>query len=140
MRLTWKDLWATVTIAAVVASYAVYLNGTATWLLSSARGTAALVLLLGAIGCGFGAAADLYLAEKSRMTMTFTAIASTLGMLALAAAAGALITGSSVVLAFEVGTVVALWLLATVRHAITRPIAPAAPQSRDHHEVITRNG
>jgi hypothetical protein len=45
----------------------------------------------------------------------------------------ALITASTVALAVLVAATLALWLVATARHAITRP---AAPGSRDAHEVL----
>jgi hypothetical protein len=50
MRLTWKDAVSTVFMAAVVVIYVAFLNSTTAWLISSARGTAAAVLVLGFVG------------------------------------------------------------------------------------------
>jgi hypothetical protein len=59
MRLTWKDAFSTVFMAAIVIIYVAFLNSTTAWLISSARGTAATVLVLGIVGgCGMSAAAE----------------------------------------------------------------------------------
>jgi hypothetical protein len=59
MKLTWKDVTSTVFMAAIVVIYAAFLNSTTAWLISSARGTAAAVLVLGIVGgCGMSAAAE----------------------------------------------------------------------------------
>ncbi len=56
MRLTWKDAVTTVFMGVIVAVYAAFLNGTSLWLISSARGTTAAVLVLGIVGgCALGA-------------------------------------------------------------------------------------
>ena len=46
MRLTWKEAVAMVFLAAIVVICVAFLNSTSAWLISSARGTAAAVLLL----------------------------------------------------------------------------------------------
>ena len=51
MRLTWKDATATLLIGAIVAVYLAFLSGTSLWLISSARGATAAVLVLGIAGC-----------------------------------------------------------------------------------------
>jgi hypothetical protein len=55
-------------------------------------------------------------------------------VVALAAAAAGLAGGSTVALGILVAATGALWLAATVRHAVTAP--PGSPRSRDTHEVI----
>jgi hypothetical protein len=132
MRLTWKDAVATVFMAAIVIIYVAFLNSTTAWLISSARGTAAAVLILGIVGgCGMSAAAEQYQGERAR---AYTSFASALGATALVAGVLALITASTVALAILVAATLALWLVATVRHALTRPGVPGG--SRDTHEVI----
>jgi hypothetical protein len=42
MKLTWKDAIATVFVAVIVVIYAAFLRSTTAWLISSARGCAAL--------------------------------------------------------------------------------------------------
>jgi len=118
MRLTMKDLYATITLVVVVTAYAVHLAGTSTWLLDTTRGTIGLVLVLGAVGCGYGNAAELYLADRTPGVRAYTLLTGALGLTALAAAGYGLITASTVALTVLVGAIAALWLAATVRHAL----------------------
>jgi hypothetical protein len=132
MRLTWKDAVSTVFMAAIVIIYVAFLNSTTAWLISSARGTAAAVLVLGFVGgCAMSAAAELYQGTRAR---TYTSFASVLGVIALAAGVVALITAITVALAIRVVATLALWLAATARHAFTPPAVPGG--GRDTHEVI----
>ena len=132
MRLTWKDAVSTVFMTAIVVIYAAFLGSTTAWLISSVRGTAAAVLVLGMVGgCGMSAAAGQYQDARARL---YASLASVLGATALVAGVTALITGSTVALAILVTATLALWLVATVRHALTPPAAPGG--GRDTHEVI----
>jgi hypothetical protein len=132
MRLTWKDAIATVFMAAIVIIYVAFLNSTTAWLISSARGTAAAVLVLGTVGgCGMSAAAEQYQGKRAQ---AYTSFASVLGATALVAGVIALITASTVALAILVVATLALWLVATMRHAFTPPGVPRG--GRDQHEVI----
>jgi len=108
------DAIATVLAGVIVGVYAGFLSGTSLWLISSARGTTATVLVLG-IGAWvlhllartqFGSAEDLGW------------VAIMLSQVALIAAVIGLITGSTVALAVLVVGAAALWLIATARHAI----------------------
>ncbi len=59
MRLTWKDAVTTLFMGAIVAVYVAFLNGTNLWLISSARGTTAAVMILGLVGgCALSAGAQ----------------------------------------------------------------------------------
>jgi hypothetical protein len=132
MRLTWKDAVSTVFMAVIAGIYVAFLNSSSAWLISSARGTAAAVLVLGIVGgCAMSATAELYQPGQARAYVTF---ASVLGATALVAGVIALITASTVALAILVVATLALWLMATVRHAFT-PRAVSGG-SRDTHEVI----
>ena len=132
MRLTWKDAVSTVFMAAIVVIYVAFLNSTTEWLISSARGTAAAVLVLGIVGgCGMSAAAEQYQGQRAR---AYTSFASVLGATALVAGVIALITASTVALAILVVATLALWLVATARHAFTGPAVPGG--GRHTHEVI----
>ncbi len=135
MRLTWKDAVTTLFIGGIVAVYLAFLNGTSLWLISSARGTTAAVLVLGFVGgCALSTAGDAYTGATSRSARAYAAVASTLGAVALIAAIVGLITAGTVALAILVTATVALWLVATVRHAFTAPRGPA--RGRDTHVVI----
>jgi hypothetical protein len=116
MRLTWKDGVATAVMALVLAVYLLYVSGTDVVFVSSVQGATAAILLLGVIGCGYGAADQLYKATKSTATRFFTVVASTLGATALVAGLIALIFGSGVALTVLFAATAALWLLATARH------------------------
>ena len=132
MRLTWKDAVSTVFMAAIVVIYVAFLNSTTAWLISSARGTAAAVLVLGIVGgCGMSAPAEQYQDKRAR---AYTSVASVLGTTALVAGVIALITASTVALAILVAATLALWLVATVRHALTPRTVPGG--DRDTHEAI----
>ncbi len=132
MRLTWKDAVSTVFMAAIVVIYVAFLNSTTAWLISSARGTAAAVLVLGMVGgCGMSAAAGQDQGKRARAYMSF---ASLLGATALVAGVIALVTASTVALAILVVATLTLWLAATVRHAFTPAAVPGG--GRDTHEVI----
>jgi hypothetical protein len=132
MRLTWKDAVSTVFMATIVVIYIAFLNSTTAWLISSARGTAAAVLVLGIVGgCGMSTAAEQYQGTRAR---AYTSFASVVGAIALVAGVIALITASTVALAILVVATLSLWLVATLRHAFTAPAA--AGGGRDTHEVI----
>jgi hypothetical protein len=135
MGLTWKDGVTTVSMGAIAAVYAAFLHGTDLWLISSARGATLAVLALGIIGgCMLGSVSDLYQGQQSRAVRAWRVIAALCGVVALAAAAAGLAGGSTAALAILVAATGALWLAATVRHAVTAP--PGPPRSRDTHEVI----
>jgi hypothetical protein len=132
MRLTWKDGVSTVFMAAIVVIYIAFVNSTTAWLISSARGTATAVLVLGMIGgCGMSTAAQQYQAVQARPYAGFTSV---VGTTALIAGVVALITASTVALAILVVATLTLWLVATARHAFTPAAAPAG--GRAAHEVI----
>jgi hypothetical protein len=135
MRLTWRDAVATLFVAAIVAVCAAFATGTDLWLISSVRGTTAVVLLLGMGGCTVGAVGDLYRTAQSPATETMTVIASALGAAALIAAVTALITGSAYALTVLATATIAVWLTATIRHLFTAPRREPAT-GRDVHEVI----
>ena len=135
MGLTWKDVVTTAFTGVIAAVYAAFLTGTGAWLISSARGTILVVLVLGMTGgCVLSAAGDLYRGPQSRVVRAWRVIASVLGAVAAAAAVAGLASGCTVALAVLVATTGALWLIATGRHALMAPHGPV--RTRDNHEVI----
>ncbi|MDF5755211.1 hypothetical protein [Spongiactinospora sp. TRM90649] len=134
MRLTWKDAVTTVTMAVITALYVAYVQGVDVLFISGARWTAGAILLLGAAGgCAMGSADELYQGPRTAAVRTYTAIISVVGATALVAALVALITGNAIALAILFYGVAAMWLMATVRHALP---GPTDFSGRDHHEVI----
>lgn len=135
MRLTWKDAVTTVFMAGIVVIYTAFLNGTSWWLISTARGTTTAVLVLGFVGgCLLSSAGDLYTETLTGPASVLRVIASLLGLTALTAGVIGLITTSTIALAVLVGATIALWLVATLRHAFTVRVQPLS--GRDTHEVI----
>jgi hypothetical protein len=126
---------ATVLTGLIVGVYAVFLSGTSRWLISSARGTTAIVLIL-AIGAG----ALYWLARNQSLSARDVgAPATVLGHVALIAAVIALITGSPVALAVLVVGATALWLLTTVRDAsaVIRPKHPEETAPAPRRDKVT---
>jgi predicted Na+-dependent transporter len=115
-----------------------FLSGADVVFISNVRGAATAILLLGMIGCGYGAADELYKATTSRPTQVFMALGTTFGVIALGGALVALIFASEVALGvFFVATAV-LWLIATTRHflGIGRPVTGGTTETRK--EATTR--
>jgi hypothetical protein len=122
-------------VGAIVAAYAAFLDGTSLWLISSARGATAAILVLGFVGgCALSTVGAVHAEARPRSARAFEAIANTFGAVALAAAVIGVITGSTVALAVLVSVAIALWLTATIRHAFTIPGGPGT--GHDGHEVI----
>jgi hypothetical protein len=139
MRLTWKDAVSTLFMGAIVAVYLAFRNGTSLWLISSARGATTAVFILGFVGGCALSAGSLYAGSQPRSAKAFQAIATILGITALAAAIVGLIAASTVALAVLATATLALWLTATIRHAFGIAAWPATPLtptgSCDVHEV-----
>lgn len=135
MGLTWKDGVSTLFMGAIAAIYLTFLHGTGLWLISSARGATAAVLILGMVGgCMLSGAGKLYQEQHSPVVRAWRVIASCCGVAAFAAAVAGLVSGSTVALGILVAATGALWFAAILRHALTVPPGPA--RSRDTHEVI----
>jgi hypothetical protein len=129
MRLTWKDAIATVLTAGIVALYAAFLSGTTLPLVSSPRALAAVFLIVGLTACAVGGTA-LTADMKARWVVY---AGGTLGGIAFIAALITVVTGSGFVLAVLVGTTVALWLMATLRHTFTGPVRADDELLTGHH-------
>jgi hypothetical protein len=131
MRLTGKDAVTTLSTVAIIAVYVAYLRGMDLPLIVGVRGTAAAILVLGTVGgCALSEAGDLYAGTQPLRTRIFTVLASTTGATALVAGLTGMITGSEYALAVLFAATVALWFMATLRHALTGPCQ--APGSPDH--------
>ncbi len=121
MQLTWRDGAATVLAALVVA---VLLAVTQAWswpLLGDYRaGVVALTIL------GFGmCTAGLRVTEASAFTQPLTIVGSVLGVTALGLVIFGLIFGTQALFVALAITVLALWLVTTIDHAM--PAAPERP-------------
>jgi hypothetical protein len=128
MRLTWRDLVAVPFMAAIVAVYAAYLSGADDQLLSSTRGVAATMLVLGlGGGCVLGRAGEVFATGRSRGMRLYAALVGVLGITALVSGFFALVVGDGTALAVLFGTTMGLWVSATARHAVS----PSRPSTLD---------
>jgi hypothetical protein len=98
------------------------------------RGMAVIALVLGFAACSVGASA-------TRNAPVIVTIANVLGPVTLGLGIATLITGNEWLLAGTIGTIVLLWIMATVRHAIygwTTSTTP--PRRRSGHRRVTSRG
>lgn len=139
MKLTWKDLATVPFMLAIIAVYVTHVIGAEGWLLGSTRGNAMTILILGTGGgCALSSAGDVFTrAEKSGLAMrVYAALTGVLGLAALVDGIVALAAGSETALAVLFWSTIALWVLATVRHAVTEP-RPSAADS-EAREILDR--
>lgn len=117
MRLTWKDAGATLLVAAAVAVSVPFLTGAEVPLMAGARPLAAAVFGLGVAACivnGIG----MSIAQLDRVADGWARGLAWLATLAFVALIATLISGDRIALGVLVGTVVLMWLLTSVRHAV----------------------
>jgi hypothetical protein len=108
MSLTRKDLAATVLTTLVVLVFLATHEGWNVWLVGgSHRWAAGMIFLIGSAMCGLGSP------SSDRMTKMFGA----LGLTAFVLAALAVASGSLTPLSLLAADIVALWAIATIRHA-----------------------
>jgi hypothetical protein len=123
MSLTWKDGLATAFVSAAVVLYLLSQGGGTVAGLSGPRALAAAIFALGIGGCYTAKShmEALYgVNGKSRPPLLYVVLVSVLGAVTLVAGIVAISGGSSGPLATLMGAMVALWALATIRHAASR--------------------
>ena len=123
MSLTWKDGLATAFVSAAVVVYLLSQGGGTVAGLSGPRALAVAIFALGIGGCYTAKSAmeDVYgVGGKSRPPLFYVVLVSVLGAVTLVAGIVAISAGSSGPLATLMGAMVALWALATIRHAASR--------------------
>lgn len=135
MRLTWRDGLATLLVAAAAVLYALWATGTAMagvstrWMtvIAFALGMAACTANQRELGTVYGATPGV-----PRPPGSYIALSTALGIVMLAAGILAFVLASEVMLATLAAAMVALWLVATGRHALTgRHLhLPAQPATR----------
>jgi hypothetical protein len=128
MRITWRDGLATAFVAGSTILYVLWLAGSEPLGISSPRMMAVVAFVLGYAGCytdtrGMMAVYGARGAPRARMP--YVILSSALGAAALTTGIAAMITGNGVLIATMVIATVLLWLMATVRKAISGRSAPA---------------
>ena len=124
MRLTRKDVRATVVVVGAAVFYTLWLTGTVAADMST-RVVAAIVFALGWLGCtsDVDQMKVVFGVEGTRPPLLYVVLASLVGGVALVAGAVAIIWGNEVMLATLIVAMAALWIVATVRHQIAgRPV------------------
>ena len=120
MRLSWKDGLATVLVAVAVVSFAVWSAGASIAGISG-RGLVVAIFLLGIAGCytaqsQFGILYDV--TGTARPPLVYVVLVSMLGALATVAGTVALIVGGGLAVTTLLLAMIAMWILATVRHQL----------------------
>ena len=129
MRMTWRDGLATVFVLIAVLVYALWLGGVEVFGLG-VRGVGAVVLILGVaasvVAVVYGVGAGLLQAH-----IAYLAGASLIGLVACIAGLATLLNASEPMLAALVTATVALWAMATIRHATTTEATSAGERPAD---------
>jgi hypothetical protein len=123
MSLTWKDGLATVFVGAAAVLYLLSQGGATVAGLSGTRALSVAIFALGIGGCYTAKSQmeDVYgVGGRPRPPLTYVAVVSALGAVMLVAGIVAFSGGSASALATLTGAMVALWALATIRHATSR--------------------
>ena len=121
MHLKRNDGWATLFVLAAAVLWGLWSSGTAFANLST-RVVGAAVLALGYAACMSDQAqmsAVYGVGGRRRVPMAYAVVTTVFGAFALAAGVITLVGGSQTMLAVLVVTILTLWLISTVRHAIT---------------------
>ncbi len=111
MGLTWKDALSTVLAGGIIALLYAKVQGWTTWLTTPRVG----VLALGVLGIAMCASGSSNVQKGGPAVM----LLSVLGGLTLVLILLGLITGSVLYFYALAGTMLALWVLSTVRHAVS---------------------
>lgn len=138
MKLTWRDAATAPFMAAIIGIYVAHLYGANGWLVSSTRETGAAIFVLGMFGgCALSGASEVMRTDRSHGVQLYAALASWLGFIALTAGIATVLTGDGAALAILFGAIMALWVLATLRHAFTEPWQSSATAPK-HHATVSR--
>ncbi|MGZ4131625.1 MAG: hypothetical protein ACXVWF_01140 [Actinomycetota bacterium] len=119
MRVSWKDGLATVATGAAVVLYLLWTNGSAAQGLS-VPALAGIVFALGFVGCTSDAAnmASVYGPGPDRTApMSYSVAMTIVGIVGLVAGVVAIVGANEPALGVLVVAIVALWAIATLRHA-----------------------
>jgi hypothetical protein len=120
MRLTWRDAMTSVFVVAAVVVYAMWTAGIAMTTVSTTT-IGVVVFALGWAGCVTNQRemSVVYGVDrtKPRPTRAYAVGTSALGAVALIAGVAAMFTGNESFVIVLLGALVALWLIATARHA-----------------------
>lgn len=128
MRIWWRDIVATLLVAAIVIPYIGYLVNDGMPFIKDSRGMAGTALILGLAACAIGGSATGTPGIVVKLT-------GALGVLTLTLGFATLLTEHEVLLALFIGSIVLLWAIATVRHVVVgrepaEPVKPAVPKAK----------
>jgi hypothetical protein len=109
MALTWKDLITTLLAGGTVATYFAYVNSTGGY-----RIPVLILAIIGIAMCAFSGGVG----TTTGGTNPYIVVASILGVAALILIVYGLITGAKIAFVLLAGTMLLLWIVATLRHAL----------------------
>ena len=118
-RIGPRDFIATILVALAATLYGLTQSGVDLPGFGSTRAVAAGVFVLGMFSCGIGAEVDAY--NRPGVTRAVMAVISIVGAVALIAGILAMTIGSETMLTVLVAGTITVWLLTTLRHALTPP-------------------
>ena len=119
MSLTWKDGLATLFVGVAAVLYLLWAGGATVSGLSGSRALTVAIFGLGIGGCYTAKShmeAVYGVGGRTRPPLYYVVLASVLGGVTLVAGVVAIYGGSTPALATRTGAMVALWVLATIRH------------------------
>jgi hypothetical protein len=126
MRLSWRDALATLLVAIALGVYAAWTLGAELPGFGTVGAVAIIVLGLGVVASASAVVPGF--ADLLRGSRGYLALSSAFGLLALAAGVYALVAGEAAALTILVLATVAMWAMATARHAVLN-----RPQERFGH-------
>ena len=129
MRTWWRDVVATLLVAAIVIPYVGYLVNGEMPFIKDPRGMAGTALILGLAACAIGGSATGTPSIVVKLTGALSVLTLTLGF-------ATLLTENELLLALFIGSIVLMWAISTVRHVVVgrtepaEPISPAPPKAK----------
>ena len=139
MRLTVRDVLATLFVAAAAALYGMWVTGAALAGLST-RMIAVVVFALGWAACVSDQEemAVVFGADRTRPRppTAYAVLASAIGVLALVTGIITLVTASATMLAILAASTAALWVIATARHMLASPAHRTADGSGPAARIV----
>lgn len=132
MRLDRYDAMATAATALTGLVY--WAHAADVWLLGSARVTAVAMLVTGVTACATNGSRP----DTAVSGTTYTNVMAFLGVVAMALALAAVVSGYESLLTGLVVLIGALWAVTTVKHLVVGPTAPVAPPVTRERELVSR--
>lgn len=133
-RMSARDAGATILLAIAATLFGLWQAGVDVPGFGSVRMTSAAIFVLGMFACGSGSGRDIY--AETGVDRAIVAVLSVLGVATLGFGIAAMASGSATVMTIYFAGFAALWLLATIRHAVTPPAVPTESVAPERERVL----